>query len=121
LIFQILVWLSKKEKLYVPVNKKAHPINQMSYYILSERSLKINRYLTYLSPFQTRLELAPFPVILNDEWEVVKASSGHIPQPFLIRNLKNCSKDREYRTGNNELRISKWRRMLNEELRIVQE
>jgi len=26
--------------------------------------------------------------------QVVKASAGHYPQPFLIRDLKNCCKDR---------------------------
>jgi hypothetical protein len=44
--------------------------------------------LAYLSASR-RMELAPFrhchpELVEGNNWEVVKASSGHYPQPFLI-------------------------------------
>ncbi len=42
--------------------------------------------LTYLSRLSIGLELAPYHA--GCAWQVVKASSGHIPQPFLISSDK---------------------------------
>jgi len=58
--------------------------------------------LTYL-PRQIGMELAPFPIYHPElagmtRGEVVKASPGHYPQPFLISVLKNWRKDRVYKS-----------------------
>jgi hypothetical protein len=58
-------------------NKKAHPVNQMSFEYCQFDFLSFD--LTYLSRL-VGMELAP---CLR---QVVKASSGHFPQPFLISN-----------------------------------
>jgi hypothetical protein len=56
-------------------------------------------YLAYLFPQYGGMELAPFERQFDTSVgkQVVKASSGHIPQPFLISDLKSCGKDREER------------------------
>jgi hypothetical protein len=44
--------------------------------------------LTYLSRYSIGMELAPyFPLVDHELQQVVKASSGHFPQPFLIRDV----------------------------------
>jgi hypothetical protein len=44
--------------------------------------------LTYLSRYSIGMELAPyFQLALRKHQQVVKASSGHFPQPFLIRDV----------------------------------
>jgi hypothetical protein len=44
--------------------------------------------LTYLSRYSIGMELAPyFQLVENKRQQVVKASSGHFPQPFLIRDV----------------------------------
>jgi len=53
--------------------------------------------LTYLSR-SMGMELAPCYRFLAKQ--VVKASSGHIPQPFLISNIKNLSKDKPWNRSN---------------------
>jgi hypothetical protein len=56
-------------------------------------------YLAYLFPQYGGMELAPFERQFDTSVgkQVVKASSGHIPQPFLISDLKSWGKDREER------------------------
>jgi hypothetical protein len=71
--------------------QKAHPINQMSFKYVEQYFEAFD--LTYLSA-TWRMELAPFLALLTSKtWEVVKASSGHYPQPFLISDIKNYGKD----------------------------
>jgi hypothetical protein len=44
-------------------------------------------------PIVHRAGVGTLPGSLSDTWQVVKASSGHFPQPFLIRDVKNWDKD----------------------------
>jgi hypothetical protein len=55
-----------------------------------------SKLLSDLSVTQIRvMELAPYSACSANEEQVVKASKGHIPQPFLISNLKkNWRKDK---------------------------
>lgn len=47
-----------------------------------------SRNLTYLSRYSIGMELAPyFRLVYHKLQQVVKASSGHFPQPFLIRDV----------------------------------
>ena len=75
--------------------KKTHPINQMGYTLRRLFSKLDLTYLPYLMLRQAQhdigMELAPFPDYTSGE--VVKASSGHYPLPFLISIcLKNWCK-----------------------------
>jgi hypothetical protein len=63
--------------------KKALPIVQKRFKYVGPMKIKA-LYLTYLSRM-CGMELAPYPACAG---QVVKASKGHYPQPFLIRCLK---------------------------------
>ena len=52
--------------------------------------------LTYL-PRHVGMELAPCPALTE---QVVKASSGHIPQPFLISNKELAYRQAGWRKDN---------------------
>jgi len=46
--------------------------------------------LTYLSRYSIGMELAPYFPLMQLQ-QVVKASLGHFPQPFLIRDVLRTS------------------------------
>ena len=67
----------------IVANKKAHPINQMSlqYVVILLIEACYLTYLPLLRRLKHGMELAPCPGFPG---QVVKASLGHYPQPFLI-------------------------------------
>jgi len=77
--------------------KKARQVNQASFRYWEIFLLAIG--LTYLATPKAWMELAPFLRFAQDDRanarQVVKASMGHYPQPFLIRCYKRtCAKIR---------------------------
>src|ERR1700749_4934004 len=52
-----------------------------------DSAILLSRDLTYLSRYSIGMELAPYTRSLRNRMQVVKASLGHFPQPFLIRDV----------------------------------
>ena len=68
-------------------NKKALLIGQKSFQY-------DGRYCKLDSDLSVPIQRDGIGTLFRYSRQVVKASSGHYPQPFLIRGLKNCCKDK---------------------------